>query len=97
MLHSCQKRDLCFGRRSSKEPETKTISRNRDHTGVVEESFLQRKQAMSRVAKHAHHLHGGQGLGGVEANMFLEGESLIKVEAQVSPVNLGLEGRGTDS
>ena len=52
---------------------------------------------MSKVAKHAHHLHSGQGLGGVEANVFLEGELSIKVEAQVSPVSLGFKGRGTDS
>ena len=97
VLHGCQERDLRLSGRSSKEPEAKAIGRNRDYTEAVEELFLQGKQTTSRVAKYAHCLHSGQGLGGVEANVFFERETSIKVEAQVSPVSLGLEGRGTNS
>jgi len=47
---------------------------------------------MSGVPQHAHGHHGGQRLGRVVADMLLEQELAVKVEAKVLPGSLGLEG-----
>ena len=96
-MHGCQEKNLYLGRCSSKVPEMETISCNQHNTGLIEKPFLKRKQALSRVAKHAHCLYSGQYLSRVVMSMLFERKLSIKVKAQVSPVYLGLENGSTNS
>jgi hypothetical protein len=91
MLHLGEFGNLALPMGTRVIPELEAICCNGHNTQPVKDAFLLGGQSMEQVPKHSHGMDRRDCFGSIEAHMLMEEQVMIKEEAKVPPMFLGLQ------